>query len=136
MSASEVLKIYRSKDAIEKLFHSLKSEIEVKPIRAWSDDAVYGVLLLGFIAQLMISLTRYFVTPVKTVSTKFIASSLQNLTVTLVPSEDGRRRRFYSNFDPLNQAILAGFLAETWRFPPRNAVPGAVRSVRKACVKF
>ena len=78
MSASEVLKIYRSKDAIEKLFHSLKSEIEVKPIRAWSDDAVYGVLLLGFIAQLMISLTRYFVTPVKTVSTKFIASSLQN----------------------------------------------------------
>ena len=113
MPAKEALRIYRSKDAVEKLFHSLKSEVEVKPIRVWSDDAVYGVLLLGFIAQLMISLTRYFVSPVKTVSTKFIAASLQNLTVTVVPMESGGNRRFYSNFDPLNRAILTGFLAET-----------------------
>jgi transposase len=33
MPASEALKIYRSKDAIEKLFHSLKSEIDIKPVQ-------------------------------------------------------------------------------------------------------
>jgi transposase len=33
MSAKEALRIYRFKDAVEKLFHSLKSEIEVKPLR-------------------------------------------------------------------------------------------------------
>jgi len=54
MDASEALKIYRSKDAVEKLFHSLKSEIEFRPPRVWSDDAVYGVLQLGLIAQLTI----------------------------------------------------------------------------------
>ncbi len=113
MPAKEALKIYRSKDAIEKLFHSLKSEIEVRPLRVWSEDAVYGVLLLGFIAQLMISLTRYFVSPARTVSTKFISSSLENLTLTIVPMDDGRIRRYYSNFDPLNKAILSSFLAET-----------------------
>lgn len=113
MDASEALRIYRSKDAIEKLFHSLKSEIEVKPLRVWTDDAVYGVLLLGFIAQLFISLTRYFVEPARAVSTKFISNSLQKLTVTVVSSESGWKRWIYSNYDALNRVILAGFMAET-----------------------
>jgi transposase len=77
MPASEALRIYRSKDAIEKFFHSLKREIEVKPIRVWSEDAVHGVLLIGFIAQVMISLTRHFIKPVKRMSTKFIIASLK-----------------------------------------------------------
>lgn len=113
MEAAEALKIYRSKDAVEKLFHSLKSEVEVRPLRVWSTDAVYGVLLVGFIAQLMISLTRYFITPASAVSTKFLASSLQKLTVTVVSLNNGLRKRFYSNFDSLNMAILSSMLAET-----------------------
>ncbi len=44
MPAVDAQRIYRSKDAIEKLFHSLKSEIEAKPLRVWSEDAVHGVL--------------------------------------------------------------------------------------------
>ena len=113
MPASEAQKIYRSKDAIEKVFHSLKSEIEIKPVRVWTEDAVYGVLLIGFIAQLMISLTRYFVELVKRMSTKFIISSLQNLTETVVSMENGKKRKFYSNFDRVNRAILAEYLCET-----------------------
>ena len=35
MPAVDAQRIYRSKDAIEKLFHSLKSEIEAKPLRVW-----------------------------------------------------------------------------------------------------
>jgi transposase len=113
MPASEALRIYRSKDAIEKLFHSLKSEIEIKPVRVWTDDAVYGVLLIGFIAQLMISLTRHFVKPAKRMSTKFIIASLNYLTLTVVSMENGMKRKFYSNFDKVNKAILAEYLAET-----------------------
>ncbi len=48
MPASEALKVYRSKDAIEKPFNSLKSEIRIKQVRVWTDDAVYGVILIGF----------------------------------------------------------------------------------------
>ena len=77
MPAAEALRVYRSKDAVEKLFHSLKSEIEVKPIRVWSDDAVYGVLLLGFIAQLMISLTRWTVGPAGCLKTTTLRVTLQ-----------------------------------------------------------
>ena len=113
MAPAEALRIYRSKDAIEKLFHSLKSEVEIKPVRVWTEDAVFGVLLIGFIAQLMISLTRYFVKPVKRMSTKFIIASLQNLTLTLVSMGNGLKKRFYSNFNDVNRAILADFISET-----------------------
>lgn len=113
MAAAEALRLYRSKDAIEKLFHSLKSEVEIKPVRVWTEDAVFGVLLIGFIAQLMISLTRYFVKPVKRMSTKFIIASLQNLTETVVSAGNGLKKRFFSNFNEVNKAILAEFIAET-----------------------
>jgi transposase len=113
MPASEALRIYRAKDAIEKLFHSLKSEIEVKPVRVWSEDAVHGVLLIGFIAQVMVSLTRHFVKPAKRMSTKFIIAALQKLTVTVVSAGEGLKKRFYSNFNSINKAILAGYMDPT-----------------------
>jgi transposase len=113
MPASEALRIYRAKDAIEKLFHSLKSEIEIKPLRVWSEDAVNGVLLIGFIAQVMISLTRNFVKPVKRMSTKFIIASMQKLTLTLVSAGNGVKKKIFSNFNPINKAILAEYLPET-----------------------
>ena len=113
MAPAEALRIYRSKDAIEKLFHSLKSEVEIKPVRVWTEDAVFGVLLIGFIAQLMISLTRYFVKPVKRMSTKFIIDALKKLTVTVVSMGGGLKKRFFSNFNDVNKAILADFISET-----------------------
>jgi len=113
MDASEALRTYCSKDAIEKLFHSLKSEVEIKPVRVWTEDAVFGVLLVGFIAQLMISLTRYFVKPVKRMSTKFIIDALKKLTVTVVSMGNGLKKRFFSNFNEVNRAILADFISET-----------------------
>jgi transposase len=113
MSPMDALRIYRAKDAIEKLFHSLKGDIEVGPLRVRLDDAVFGAILLAFIAQVFISLTRVLCEPVRKRSTKFIASDLENLTVTVEIQADGRRRRTYSNFNPVNRAILAHLLAET-----------------------
>jgi len=113
MPASDALRLYRSKDAIAKLFHSLKSEIEIKPVRVWTEDAVYGVLLIGFIAQLMISLTRFFVKPVKRMSTEFIIDALKKLTVTVISAGNGLKKRFYSNFNEVNRAILADYLSAT-----------------------
>ena len=103
-----------------KLFHSLKIEIKVKPVWMWTEDPIYGVILVGFIAVLMIGLTRHFVEPVKRISTKFIIASSQNLTETVVSMENGKKRKFYSNFDPVNRSILAEHLCPTWRKLPEN----------------
>jgi len=100
------LKIYREKDSIEKIMHSLKNEIEIKPLRVWSDKSIYGAIVIGFIAQLIISLIRYDYKELKKTSTKFIKISLMNLTVTIEKLNNIKKRKIYSNFNPINELIL------------------------------
>ena len=106
LTLSEALGIYRQKDSIEKIFHSLKNEIEIKPLRVWTDDSIYGALIIGFLAQLIISLLRYENKELKHVTPKFIKNSLMNLTVTVEFLKDRTKRLIYSNFDHINRLIL------------------------------
>ena len=85
----------------------LKNEIEIKPLRVWSDNSVYGALIIGYLAQLIISLIRYEIEELKHTSTKFIKKSLMNLTVTVEYGRNPRKKYIYSNFDPINEVILA-----------------------------
>jgi len=97
---------YRKKDSIEKIFHSLKNEIEIKPLRVWSENSINGALIIGFIAQLFISLMRYDFDELKHTSTKFIKKSLMNLTVTAEFVKKCSKRFIYANFDSINELIL------------------------------
>jgi transposase len=106
LTLRQALGTYRQKDSIEKLIHSLKSEIEIKPVRVWTDNSVYGALLIGFLAQLVISLLRYVHVELKHTCTKFIKKSLTNLTVTVEKAKNRVTRLIYSNFDPLNTLII------------------------------
>lgn len=106
MTLEETLRIYRKKDSVEKIMHSLKNEIEIKPLRVWTDKSIYEAILIGYIAQLIISLIRYDHKELKKTSTKFIKNSLLNLTVTLENLKNLKKRRIYSNFDPINELIL------------------------------
>ncbi len=106
LTLQEALKIYRQKDSVEKIMHSLKNEVEIRPLRVWSEKSIYGAILVGYIAQLIISLIRYDYKKLKHTSTKFIKISLMNLTVTIEKSNPSKKRRIYSNFDPINELIL------------------------------
>ena len=105
LTLKEALFLYREKDSIEKIMNSLKNEINIKPLRVWSDNSIYGALLIGYLAHLIISLIRYDEPKLKTFSTKFIKISLSNLTVTIEKSNFSRKRRIYSNFNWINELI-------------------------------
>lgn len=105
LTLKEALYIYREKDSVEKIMHSLKNEINIKPVRVWSDNSVYGALIIGFLAQLIISLIRYDDPELKSFSTKFIKISLSNLTVTVEKTKNNRKRQIFSNFDSVNELI-------------------------------
>jgi transposase len=107
LTLEEALKIYRKKDSIEKIFHSLKNEIQIKPLRVWSDDSIYGAIILGFIAQLFISLMRYEFEDIKHRSTKFIKKILKNLTLTINFKKNGVKNYIFTNFDQINSLIVA-----------------------------
>lgn len=106
LTAEEALQRYREKDSIEKIFHSLKNEIEIKPLRVWTENSIRGAILIGFLAQLFVSLVRFEVPEAKHTATKFILLSLKNLTLTVMKLKNGVSRCVYSNFEPLNQAVL------------------------------
>ena len=107
MTLEDALITYRKKDSIEKIFHSLKNEINIKPLRVWSDDSIYGAIILGFIAQLFISLMRYEFEGLKHTSTKFIKKSLKNLTLTIKFKTNGIKNYIFANFDRINSLIVA-----------------------------
>ncbi|MDR1405449.1 MAG: transposase [Candidatus Methanoplasma sp.] len=106
LTPSDVLRIYRKRDTVEKLIESLKNQIDLKPLRVRSDNAVHGTLLLCFLAQMIVSMARYEIPEIRSKSAKFIIASLQNLTVTYVYDNRHSLRRIYSNFEPLNSLIL------------------------------
>tara|TARA_B100000315_G_scaffold233160_1_gene246073 strand:- start:89 stop:1498 length:1410 start_codon:yes stop_codon:yes gene_type:complete len=102
----DALSIYRKKDSIEKIFHSLKNEIKITPLRVWSDDSIYGALIIGLLAQLIISIIRYEYKELKNTSPKFIRNSLSNLTVTVEKRKKAPNRWILSNFNSISQCIL------------------------------
>ena len=106
LTVRDVLQTYRKKDSIEKIIHSLKNEIEIKPLRVWTDDSIYGAIIIGFIAQLFISLMRYEFPELRHTSTKFIKKSISNLTVTVDSWKRKTKKYIYANFDMVNRLIL------------------------------
>lgn len=106
LTAKEALDEYRRRDSIEKIFHSLKNEIEIKPLRVWTENCIRGAILIGFLAQLFVSLARFEVLQAKHMATKFILNSLKKLTLTTMKLKNGSLRSVYSNFDDLNLELL------------------------------
>ena len=105
LTLQEALKMYRMKDAIEKVFQSLKNDIDIKPLRVWTTKSLCGAILIGFLAQLIISLMRYDNESLRNVAPKFIKISLMNLTVTIEIEKTAAKRRIFSNFDVINSLI-------------------------------
>ena len=106
LTVKKALEIYRKKDSIEKIFHSLKNEIDIHPLRVWSENSIYGALIIAFLAQLFISLIRFENEELKHTSPKFIKISLMNLTVTVEIKNSGEKRYIFSNFNPISRSIL------------------------------
>ena len=113
LTLEDALKIYRMKDSIEKLFQSLKNDIDIKPLRVWTTKSLCGAILLVFLAQLIISLMRYDFEELHHVAPKFIKISLMNLTVTIEMTMAKVKRMIFSNFDSINMLICCQNLAKT-----------------------
>ncbi len=109
LTLEEALQIYRKKDSIEKLFNSLKNEIEIKPLRVWTPNSMKGAFLIGYLAQLFISLMRYEIEEVRHISAKFIISAMKSLTLTVEYLKNGRKRYIFANFNKIVGAILSEF---------------------------
>ncbi|MDY6895441.1 MAG: hypothetical protein SVO01_08530 [Thermotogota bacterium] len=46
LTLKDALLTYRKKEQVEKIINSLKNEIEIRPLRVWSEHSIYGALIL------------------------------------------------------------------------------------------
>jgi len=113
LTLKEALKIYRMKDSIEKIFQSMKSHLNLKPLRVSSEKSIRGFILISYLVHLIISLIRLGFAKLKQTSPKLIKISLSNLTVTIERLKSGRKRRIFSNFDAINTLICYQNLVKT-----------------------
>lgn len=104
-----IRRMYRDKDRAEKLFSSMKSDIGIRPVRAWTDDAVHGVLLIGLPARSLIAMARLPAKPADGKATKFISNAMQKLTLTVRKKGMEGTEFIISNFNRLNISILHAF---------------------------
>ncbi len=105
LTGKEALGYYRSRDTVEKLIDSLKNTIRIKPVRVWTDDAIKGALIIGFLAQLILALLQ-FEQKLQKIHPKTILNCLRNLTLTIEHHADMTQKRIISNIDAINQHVF------------------------------
>lgn len=106
LTHDEALGCYRSRDTIEKLIDSLKNTIRIKPVRVWTDDAIKGALIIGFLAQLILALIQYERNLQRT-HPRTLLNSLRNLTLTIEHNADFTQKRIISNIDAINCLVFS-----------------------------
>lgn len=113
LTPKDALATYRSRDTIEKLMDSIKNTIQIKPVRVWTENAIKGAILIGFLAQLILALFQYDNEKLHKMRHSTILYSLRNLTLTLEYLPEFRHKRIISNIDTINSAIFDQKTAET-----------------------
>jgi len=112
LTGKQAIQTYKNKDSVEKVMNSLKNEIEIKPVRVWTDSSIKGALITGFLAQLFISLSRFESEKLKSFSTTTILNSLKNLTLTIKNSGNGLIEQIISNIDENSKVILPNLVTD------------------------
>ena len=119
LGAKEALDLYRHRANIEHLILSIKRIVNMKPLRVWAEKSPRGAMLMGLIAQLMISMVRYDLEPkpmtkridgrnvtvMHKPSMDTIIKELRQWTVVLIPSEGFGVNRIYTNESDLTRRI-------------------------------
>ena len=112
LTGKQAVVIYKNKDSVEKIINSLKNEIKIKPVRVWTESSIKGALIIGFLAQLFISLARFESEKLKSLSTTTILNSLKNLTLTIKNSGIDLIEQIISNIDDISKEILPNLVAD------------------------
>lgn len=109
----KILKLYKERDKAEKFFRNLKEGIELRPLRHWKTESIIGMVLIGFLANLIAYLVQLQGPKCgenQKKNVKLLKKSLINLSVTVVYPKDGFRFSILSNVSSQILEILGDFV--------------------------
>ncbi len=119
LEPSEILRLYREKDVVEKFIRDLKEGAEMRPIRHWSDNAVIGYVLLVFLTNALANLTQFLASNSLVKNLKVLKKYLNNLTVSVVYPKNWFRMAVISNFSAEMKALFGDFIRKYGEFEPQ-----------------
>jgi transposase len=88
MNLKKALRRYRRRDDVEKLIDALKNVHDIKPMRAWKDECVAGVIFVCMLAGLFTAVMRLLTGTKK--RAKSVLELLRDLTLLVKLGENGR----------------------------------------------
>jgi len=118
LEASEILRLYREKDVVEKFIRDLKEGAEMRPIRHWSSNAVIGYILLVFLTNALVNLTHFLAKIDVGRNLKILKKYLNNLTVTVIYPKNWFRMTVISNFSDEMRALFGDFIQKYGEITP------------------
>lgn len=118
LEPSEVLRLYREKDTVEKFIRDLKEGAEMRPIRHWSEDAVIGYVLIVFLTNALANLTHFLAKADAGRNLKILKKYLNNLTVTVIYPKNWFRMAVISNFSGEMKALFGDFIQKYGEITP------------------
>lgn len=89
--AKRMLKDYRKKAAIEKMFSDIKSVLKLHPLRVWNTDRIRGLVLLKVVCVLLLALLQTERQELRSVAKSTLVLMLKSLTVVVRISKNGAR---------------------------------------------
>jgi len=109
----KILYLYKQRDKAEKFIRALKEGLELRPIRHWKTECVFGIIFISFLANLLVSLTHFLknISPVKNV--KLLKKYLINLTETIVYPQNRFKFTILSNVSSEIRGLFGDFV---WKF--------------------
>lgn len=143
LPAREALELYRHRATIESLISSIKSIVNLQPLRVWSKSSTRGAILLALIAQLTVSMVRYDLEPEvvrKRIDGKWvdmetrpsvetICRNLVHWTVVLIPKDGFGVGRIYTDENDLTRRISAVLDRYRWCFITLSRAIGPGKAV-------
>jgi transposase len=119
LEASEILRLYREKDVVEKFIRDLKEGAEMRPIRHWSDAAVIGYVLLVFLTNAIVNLTLLLSKNPLVKNLKVLKKYLNNLTVSVIYPKGWFKIEAITNFSDEMRALFGDFLKKYGQIEPQ-----------------
>lgn len=117
--ASEVLRLYKDRDKVEKFIRDIKEGAQMRPIRHWSKDAVLGYILLIFLTNALSNLTQILCNNNSIRNLKCLKKYLNNLTLCMIYPKEGFRICAIANISDEMMALFGDFLLRYGSFEPQ-----------------
>lgn len=114
----KILKLYKSKDIVEKLIRNMKEGTELRPMRHWTREAIIGYLIIVFLTNCLINLTQISNENAVVKNVKLLKKFLNNLTVTFIYPENSLGYSVLSNISEEVRAILGDSIKNFREKPP------------------